>query len=52
MQYFRPALSYRLSLVLLFCLFEWPLKTVFSVVNVNTHTVVCCGCWYVGGYGC
>ena len=32
LQYFRPSLSYHLSLRSLFCLFfEWPLKTGFSL---------------------
>ena len=31
-QYFRPSLSYHLSLRSLFCLFQWPLKTGFTVI--------------------
>ena len=32
LQYFRPSLSYHLSLRPLFCLFYWPLKTGFTVL--------------------
>ena len=31
LQYFRPSLSYLLSIRFLFCLLEWPLKTGFTV---------------------
>ena len=41
LQYFRPSLSYRLSLRSLFCLFffEWPFNTGFTVyLKVSVHT--------------
>ena len=35
LQYFRPSLSYHFALRSLFCLlFEWPLKTGFTVVGM------------------
>ena len=43
LQYFSPSLSYHLSLISFFVLsiFEWPLKTEFSVIVFeSTHRVI------------
>ena len=42
LQYFRPSLSYHLSLRPFLSIFEWPLKTGFTVLRIIL------GIWYIG----
>ena len=42
--YFRPSLSYHLSLIFVLCIFEWPFYTGFTLFLSGhfTQVLLCC----------